>query len=128
MRKAIFMMLLAVVNSSAMAEWVKIGADENATAYADFSTINRIGNRVKMWNMYDHNTTKEFSGKKYISVKEQTEFDCKEKQLRTTYISFYSGNMGGGKSIYYSSKPNEWSPVPSETGIEVIWKFACGEL
>ncbi len=38
MHKAILMMLLAAVSSSAMAEWVKVSEDRLVTVYADPTT------------------------------------------------------------------------------------------
>jgi hypothetical protein len=48
MRKPILMMLLAVVSSSAAAEWVELGSNEISTAYSDPATIRRNGDMVKM--------------------------------------------------------------------------------
>lgn len=127
-------MLLAVVSSGAMAEWIEVGGNDEQTTYADLTTIRKSDNRAKMWNLISYTMTKELRvplgepvTKLYMSIKEQTEFDCKERQSRTTYVSYYSGNMGGGESVFYSSKPTEWYPVPPETGFEILWKFACGK-
>jgi hypothetical protein len=48
MRKLILILLLAVLSSSAMAEWIKVGANDNSTIYADPATIRKEGNMVKM--------------------------------------------------------------------------------
>lgn len=134
MRKSILMMLLAVASSGAMAEWVEVGGNDEQTTYTDLATISKNGNRAKMWHLISYKMTKELrvplgqpAGKLFISIKEQTEFDCKEKQSRTTYVSYHSENMGGGESVYYSSKPTEWHQVPPETGFEILWEFACGK-
>lgn len=53
MHKAILMILLAVVSSSAVAEWVQFGGNETITIYVDPATIHKAGNMVKMWFLYD---------------------------------------------------------------------------
>ena len=61
MHKAILMILLVSVSSSAIAEWVEIAvsakeAEEEATmtAYADPDTIRKTGDRVKLWILADY--------------------------------------------------------------------------
>jgi hypothetical protein len=57
MHKAIFLMLLAVMSSGAMAEWVKVGSNETDTLYIDPSTIRWADNTAKMWAMNDFKVT-----------------------------------------------------------------------
>jgi len=52
MPKAILIILLTVVSSSAMAEWVKVSEDKLVTAYADPTTIRKLGDKVKMWALW----------------------------------------------------------------------------
>lgn len=58
MRKAIVMMLLAAVSSSAAAEWVELNRDEISTDYFDPTTIRKAGDMVKVWSLTDHKTAK----------------------------------------------------------------------
>ncbi|MCH6585257.1 MAG: hypothetical protein IH810_05440, partial [Proteobacteria bacterium] len=59
MHKVILMILLAVVSSSAMAEWVEVAESEAGTfiAYAESATIQKTDNIVNMWVLIDYNTT-----------------------------------------------------------------------
>ena len=54
MHKAILMMLLAVVSSSAMAEWTVVNENKEFIQYADLATIRKLGNKVKMWGLNDY--------------------------------------------------------------------------
>ena len=130
MRKAILMMLLAVVSNSAVAGWVVIGDGESVTIYANPSTIRTGGNKVKMWYLSDYKIAKTTANKfgvyvAYMSDKSQAEFDCRGEQYRTLYFSFHSENMGGGNVVYSNDDPYKWMPIPPESLIESIWKFAC---
>lgn len=128
MRKAVLMMILAVVSSSAMAEWVKVSVNEDFISYANPATILKNGNMVKMWCLYDFNAPQRMGDNRpYLSVKEQNEFDCKEEKMRTLSSSSHSGAMGGGIVIRANSEPGKEKPfLPGSAG-EVLYKFACGK-
>ena len=125
MRKAILMMLLAVVSSSAMATWVNVSESEASTGYVDSVTISRVGDRVKMWELFDYKASRDIAGKPYMSRKAQVEYDCKDKQSRTLTSFAHSGNMGGGEVVYTELVTEKWEPVPPRNVVETLWKLAC---
>jgi len=127
MCKALLVTLLAVVSSSAAAEWVRVGSNTTGTMYADPTTIRRAGGRVKMWNLVDFKTLQTDGGDSYLAKKELDEYDCEEEQWRLLYVSRHSENMGGGQVTYSSSSPIDWRPVPPGSGAAILWKIACGE-
>lgn len=127
MRKVILMMLLAVVSNSAMAEWVDVGSNENITIFVDPASIQRDGNMAKMWHLTDFKTPQKDMGEKYLSTKDQNEYDCKEVKLRRRASSQHSENMGKGKVVYSDSYTTRWKPAPPDSGIEIMWKFACAK-
>ena len=99
MHKAILMLLLAVMSSSAMAEWVNLG--EAVRKHPESSML-------------------------YASIKEQSEYNCKEEQSSILYQVLFSENMGKGKRIT-KRDPEEWGPIePNTVGVKT-WKFACGK-
>lgn len=122
MRKAIFM-LLAVVSSSAAAEWVKVGGNETMTIYADPASTRKVGGWVKIWSLFDLKTALDSQGKSYMSIKHQNEYDCNEEQSRKLYSSFHSGNMGEGEVVYRSSDPGKLEPVPPGSVGAALWKI-----
>jgi len=130
MRKAILMMLLAIVSNSVAAEWVLAGRNKTATIYTDPATISKAGDRVKMWVLHDfHQTAMDAYGKKpYKSSKVQAEYDCKNEQTRILYTSDLSGNMGEGDVINGDSVPSNWIPVARGSIGEDLWEFACGKM
>jgi hypothetical protein len=129
MLKAILMLLLAVVSSSAMAEWVeiRISKDGNATAYVDASTNIKNGSKVKMWALLDFRFAKITGGNAYLSTRQQHELDCKKKKTRLLTFSLYSGNMGDGRVVYRSSSIGNWDVV-SKNGLDkMLLDIACGK-
>lgn len=131
MRKAIVMMLLAVVSGSAAAEWVKIGSSPSLGGYdhyVDPATIRKSGDIVKMWGMYDFKTTRVVSDVRYLSEKLQIEHDCKNERSQLLFFSMHAGNMGNGDPVYYTkSVPDNWTPISPGSVDETQWKFACGK-
>jgi len=128
MHTAILMMLLAVVSSSAMAEWVELATTDISTFYVEPTTIRKSGNKVKMWVLENFNSVQEFSGDKYLSQKAQDEFDYKEEQRRLLYFTWHSENMGGGHTVYMGSKLKmNCKPVAPDSVARALWKFACGK-
>jgi hypothetical protein len=128
MRKTILMLLLAIVSSSAMAEWVKVGGstDGTLTVYAIPSSIRKVGSKAKIWTLGDYKVAKDSGmGNQYRSTKSQEEYDCKEEQGRTLYLAFYSENMGEGEIIGTHQGAKEWLPIMPESINEALWKTAC---
>jgi hypothetical protein len=144
MSKIILMLLLAIVSSNAMADWVKITSihsqesPEIQIAYTDPATIHKNGNFVNMWVLVDHQSglskevenrlDKIFSRTKddiTKSWKVEDEFDCLNEKLRMLSYTAYSEHMGNGKIIPNNMVTNHWVPViPGSIG-QALWRFAC---
>ena len=126
MRKAILAVLLALVSSNAMAEWVEVAGNEATAAYADPATIRREVDMVTMWHLLDYAKVRGTDGiKPYRSIKIQDEYDCAQARTRTLSISVHSGNMGEGAVLGTSSETGKWRPVPPDTLAETLREFAC---
>jgi hypothetical protein len=125
-RKAIFVLLLAAISSSAMAEWVEVFRNEGVTAYADPTTILKTGNRARIWVLYDYQSDQSSnSSKPYRSSKRQSEYDCMEGQSRILSLTGHSGNMAEANTVFSLSEPETWAPVPPNSLGERMWKIAC---
>ena len=126
MRKVILTMLLTVVCNSAMAELVNVGSNETTSIYVDTSTIKRVGNLATMWHLTDFKIpNKDMGDAYYSSTRDQFEYDCKEAKSRRRASSQHSSNMGKGKVVYSDTYTSKWKPVPPDSGLEILWKFAC---
>lgn len=130
MRKAILMMLMALVSSNALAEWVQVGNVETSAVYANPASIRRAGNRAKMWTLLDFKTTQQDSTNPrngHLSEIARFEYKCEEQRARRLYYSWHSGNMGRDTVVSSDADPTKWSPVPRGTIQEDLWKLACGK-
>lgn len=127
MRKLILMILLAVVSSRAMAEWVMVGSSGgDMTTYVSPATIHKDGNIVKMWYMHDFKSVQESAGDRFLSITFQGEYDCKEVKSRILSYTWYSGNKGGGNVKLTETSPANWNSVFPGSTEETVFKYACG--
>jgi hypothetical protein len=125
----IVLILLVLSSSPAYAEWVKVSdSDETGkTVYVDPATIRRNSNLVKMWQFYDYQTVQTVGGNRFLTAKEQWEFDCAEERSRVVARKEFSGNMGSGTMVSTNSQVGKWVPVmPGSIG-QTVWEAACGK-
>ena len=130
MNKIVFMVVLVLVSRTALAEWVKVGGNENLTTYIDPSSMGKDDNIVRVWGIVDlKDAKKEETGKSFLSAKSLQEYDCQAEQIRKITLSFFSANMGAGEVVhaYSDSDKWKWTPVAHGTIVETMWKSACGK-
>lgn len=126
MNRVILVVLMFFISSNVMADWIKLDRGSNYTAYADFTTINKTGNKVKMWILFDLDAAEVASnGQLQKSIKAQMEFDCNGRTLRTIYEAGSSGHMGSGGTVSRNNNPNNWIPFAPDSINEYIWQLAC---
>ncbi len=129
MKRLLLFTLLVLSNGPAYAEWVKVsdGDEAGKTVYVDPATIRRNSNLVKMWQFYDYKTVQTVGGVRFLSAKEQWEFDCAEERSRVLALKEFSGNMGSGTVAFTNSEVGKWIPVmPGSIG-QSVWKVACSK-
>jgi hypothetical protein len=121
--------LLVLSSGPACAEWVKVSdSDEiGKTVYVDPTKIRRNSNLAKMWQFYDYKTVQTVGGVRFLSAKEQWEFDCAEDRSRVLALKEYSGNMGSGTVVYTNSQVGKWLPVMPDSIGQTVWNVACGK-
>jgi hypothetical protein len=121
----ILLLIVLLISTNAMAEWVEIGKSKNFIVYVDPATIRKSGNMVKIWSLHDYKTAQ--GSIPYMSSRLEREHDCIEKRGKQLFLAFYSKNMGRGGSIWKDTESRNWLPVASGTIKEVVWKYACGK-
>ena len=129
MYKTIVILFLATINTAAMAEWVEVTGDENATGYADSATSNQLMNIVRMWELVDYKTPKAFTATikpvTYSSTVSQVEYNCGRNELRRLGLTLYSEHMGKGEPVYSNPTTGEWVVIKPNSNGEAMFKKAC---
>jgi hypothetical protein len=126
MSKTVLMLMLAVVSSNAMAEWIEISSSEYTTEYIDPSTRRQNGNMVKLWNMTNYKKAVVYKGRTILSSKVQREYNCDEKSSQIMKEIDYSDSLGRGDAEFGEQN----APLQSHFRGAVsddLWEFACGK-
>ena len=115
-------------SSSVSVEWEYIAraADRSSTIYVEGTSIRKLGNKVKMWEMLDYEEIRQLGSKEVLSFKSLKEHDCKEKKYRGLSIIFYSENMGKGAIVYSNNDTRPWKNIIVGSTNEASFKYACG--
>ncbi len=129
MKKFVLAMLLALVSTSAMAEWTKYSWSDQATIYVDLKSIRKNNSLVKMKYLMEFNTTQTLAdGTSVMSIVGHYEFDCNDKKrYRQLEAIVYKGSMGTGRIAgnENDSPSGEWLSMSPNTLHESLWKFGC---
>jgi hypothetical protein len=121
------LMLLSIEPTNA--EWMPVYEINqlSTTVSVDPDTIQRKGNLVELWVLYDSKITQAGRGGPLRSTKAQDEFNCEAGLSRVIAVTDFSGNEGSGKVVYSNLDEQKWEPVvPGGLGL-TLWKVACNK-
>jgi hypothetical protein len=127
--KAISIMLLAIVSSSALADWIAVSSSKTNTLYVDPSTARGTDSRTRMWALNDYKTIQRLDNREpFKSEKAEYEYDCKDEQSRLLYFTAHAGNMAEGEVVDFNVVPGEWVHASPKSELAWLWKIACGKV
>lgn len=126
--RALLAILLLGAGGNAAAElWAKVGENEKFRAYANPASMHREGANVKIWDMFDYRTAQlGDAGKKYLSLKRHTEYDCKQGRMRIFETSTYAENLSKGTVVGTTNQRLIWSEIATGSADQLLLEFACG--
>jgi hypothetical protein len=125
MRAVFLLMLFLVASHSATAEWMKVYGSGIQTTYANPDAIEVDGGKIKVWQLADYKRPNKYGNSPYLSVKSQTEYDCKRGLSRMLSYSLFSGKMGEGEVLKSDSSVSAWKAVSPGSADDKSWKAAC---
>lgn len=112
------------------AEWVDV-ADKLEkgltiyTVYIDIESIQRNGDIVTLWALFDYMTIQSIVGGPWLSSKTRREYDCVEERVRLVGYMTFTGNMGSGEAVYSNSSQSGWESMPPDSIDRKLWAVAC---
>lgn len=137
MTKVILMLILVGVSTNAMAEWVLLEvhadsannkSDKSFVIYADPASIHKMGEKVKLWVLYDYRKPVTMFNKTFRSIKMQWEIDCKGEQYSIPYVLYTSLDMGKGEIVFDAdTSGKKATPVVPDSFGESVFEYACGK-
>jgi len=125
MRRLFFFALLIpfVVNAS---NWMFIAASSNTKFYLETSSIQKDGDTVNFWIRENLSNRSKLG---YLSSKTNQIFDCKRRERKIIYASFFEDLDNNGRKISQFSQAElgnpAWSPIPPDSVAEDILKSVC---
>jgi hypothetical protein len=121
--------LLTISSTSVMAQWQLVGEGNNLYLYVDVATKRKVGNKSKMWTMYDFNSVQNTkSAKQFLSQVAKKEYDCVNETAALLATSYYTKNVQQGESFNnftYEVEEIITNPIAPNTLEEVAFKVAC---
>ena len=127
--KKLTILFLLLASTNVFAEWTPVTRTLAYIGYSDKSTKIRSGDMVRIWEMKNYSLPQPTtSGRKYLSVKIETEYDCINQRYKFLTQIYYSLNQGYGDviSMYDSNSPwFSWVSVAPGTTASGWMIFAC---
>ena len=115
MRMAMFV-LLALMATSARAEWVKVAETPDTVYYVDPATIRTDGSVRKVWEIQD------FAEKRPSGARSRHalfEFDCSAERWRVLSIADHAEPMAAGKILGSWEGQSDWASLTPRTGSNI---------
>jgi hypothetical protein len=124
------MTILRLCVGPVYAEWVDVaGKLEKGltvyTVYVDTESIQRKGDIVTLWALFDYMTIQSIVGGPWLSSKTRREYDCVEDRVRLVGYMTFTGNMGSGEAVYSNSSQGAWEPMAPDSIDRKLWDVAC---
>lgn len=128
MRRHLLCIFGLLISADASANWEPITRTQDFILYASPLDRNYPTESVQLWEMKDYFRPQVTStGKPYLSVKIQSEYNCVTHKTRFLTLVFYSENLGNGKVVSAFDKPLNWSSIAPGSVSDKLRFFACRE-
>ena len=122
--KKIFLVALAVLASSAQADWVKMGETDEGSLYIDTATVLRDGHVRQVWELTDL-TQRDEGGE--LSRRTRVQYDCKQGRTQVLSISTHWEPMAAGATLFSVAREGAWKAVPPETAYAKAFDLLCAQ-
>lgn len=126
MKKILFVLLICC-SGAVLAEWIKLGENQDAIVKVDTSLINRNPGSIEAWVLYDLKKPRQlFSGDRdFNSAVVLYEFDCTENKSRFLEKNIFSERNGEGDKFLSTNKPEYWLSVSPTSLNYKVFKYLC---
>lgn len=116
-------------SSSAQAEWLALGRNENFRAYMDQKSLQRNGDLVQVFQLMDFVTAQWADERTVVgSIKTLVEYDCSQPRSRTIALEAYSEQMGDGRMVATERLPNpDWEGIKPGSTSDNIRQMVCAK-
>jgi Surface-adhesin protein E len=128
----VLIILSAIAGSSIAADWVKVGQNNEMSSYIDTLSLQRTGQKVKIWEKYVFTQPQAIKGSKstYKVVMIQKAYRCDERTDIILAISYYIDDATFNKPFANDSFPDnqsDYKNIQPDSIAEYVLKFVCRE-
>ena len=117
---------LVVFGANATPKWEPITLSEQGAFYIDTKSVTEEDGRKKVWSVLDYKKP-QLTGdsKTYFSLQSQVQINCKQKMARVSHMTYYSGPMLTGQTVYRQGMLHEWLDIDPASPIHKIARKIC---
>ena len=131
--KKLFPLLLVLVSSPVLADWVKISGYANTASpasekFVDMRAIRQRGPMNTMRRVWEISNLAKGAPYKVLSIKSNVEYDCKNRRVRVLEESNLSEHRAQGENLTLAGhdlKPGNWSDINRGSVSETIFYRVC---
>jgi hypothetical protein len=114
------------VGANANPKWESIMNNKDGVFFIDTKSITTEDGLKKVWSALDYKKAQTTSnGKTYMSLQSQVQVNCKQKLARVLHMTYYSGAMMTGETVYRQGMLHEWMDIDPSSPIHKIARKIC---
>ena len=103
-----------------------IMTNDQGLFYIDTNSVTQEDGRKTVQSVLDYKKPQTTSkGKNYLSLQSQVEVDCKKKMARVLHMTYFSGAMLTGQTVYRQGMLHEWMAIDPSSPIHKIARKIC---
>lgn len=111
---------------NAKPKWEPIMTNDQGLFYIDTNSVTEEDGRKTVQSVLDYKKPQTTSqGKNYLSLQSQVEVDCKKKMARVLHMTYFSGAMLTGQTVYRQGMLHEWMAIDPSSPIQKITRKIC---
>jgi hypothetical protein len=117
---------VAGAGANAKPKWEPIMTNDQGLFYIDTNSVTEVDGRKTVQSVLDYKKPQTTSnGKNYLSLQSQVEVDCKKKLARVLHMTYFSGAMLTGQTVYRQGMLHEWMAIDPSSPIHKIARKIC---
>ncbi len=114
------------VGANANPKWESITLNDQGAFYIDTKSVSEEDGLKKVLSVLDYKKQQLTSnGKAYLSLQSQIQINCKKKMARVLHMTYYSGPMQTGQTVYRQGMLHEWMDIDPSSPIHKIARKIC---
>jgi len=107
-------------------KWEPITRNDQGLFYIDPQSITLEDGHQKVWGALDYKKPQlTGDGKPYLSIQTQVQINCKQKKARVLHMTYFSGPMLTGQTVYRQGMLHEWLDIDPTSPIQKIARRIC---